>query len=109
LNANVDDGDATDVDHRDGLLEGGNQVLATGDRPEPLRTLGARQPGNVDVRIGDALPDPLVLDRSAAQASDTLLMHLVVVEGAVVGDHDQKRNPVVHGRPYCGGSHHEIA
>ena len=74
----------------------------SGNRPEPLRALRARQPGNVDVGIGDALADPLVLDRPAAHARDALLVHLVVVEGAVVGDDDQQRNAVVHGRPERG-------
>ena len=44
-----------------------------------------------------------------AHARDALLVHLVVVERAVVGDDEQQRNPVVHRGPQRGRAHQEVA
>ena len=79
------------------------------DGPEAERALRARQRREVDVGIADALADPVVLDRPVAHARDALLVHFVVVEGAIVGDHDQQRNAVMRRCPERGGAHQEIA
>ena len=83
-----------------------------GARPRPAqsRARPARAPSReVDVGIADALADPLVLDRPVAHARDALLVHFVVVERAIVGDHDQQRNAVMRRRPERGRAHQEIA
>ena len=109
FDVHIDDRCASGLDCGDSRFEGGDQVLTSRNRPERLRPLGTRQPGNVDVRVGDALADPLVFDGPAALPSHTLLMHFVVVEGTVVGDDDQEGNAVVHSRPKRGCAHQEIA
>src|SRR5206468_5154 len=44
-----------------------------------------------------------------AHAGDTLLMHLVIVEGPVVRYHHEKRYPIVHRGPQRRRTHEEIA
>ena len=80
-------------------------IVDWAERDGPLRL---RQCREVDVRIGHALADPLVLDRPAAHAGDTLLVQLVIEERAIVRDHKQQRDPVVYGRPQGGHPHQEV-
>ena len=89
LHAHVDDRDARRLDRRDGRAErAARDRRAARSGPKPSAPCARPMRGEVDVRIGDALADPLVLDRPVAHARDALLVHLVVVERAVVGDDD---------------------
>src|SRR5262245_5212224 len=97
-------------------IDGGNRVgidlTQFGDvldRPETTRTLGARHASDIGVRIADPLADPLVLNRTVAHARDALLMHLVIVERAIVGDYEQQWNAVVHRSPDRGHAHQVVA
>ena len=65
------------------------RVRRPGDRAEAARALGTGEAGDVDLRVEHLLADPLVLDRPVAQNRHPLLMHLVVVERAVVGHDDR--------------------
>ena len=79
------------------------------DRSKRLRTLCARERGEIDVGIGNALADPAVLDRAIAHAGNALLMQFIVEEGAIVG-HDQKEgNAVMRRRPERRDTHQEVA
>src|SRR5207237_10590512 len=78
-------------------------------RAKALGALAARNHADVDVRIGDTLADPLVVDWTVAGHGDTLLMDLVVVERAIVGHHEQDRNAVMHSSPHRRAAHHEVA
>ena len=55
------------------------------------------------------MADPAVLHRARALLRDTLLVQLVVEEGAVVGDENEAGNAVVRSGPERGGAHQEIA
>ena len=79
------------------------------DRAEAFRALRRSHGGDVDVRLGDSLADPAVLDRAVAHARDALLMQFVIEERAVVGDHEQERDLVVHRGPDRGDAHQEVA
>src|SRR5207244_2538327 len=57
----------------------------------------------------DPLSDPLVLDRTAALLGDAFLVHLVVVERAVVRHEEKTRQLIVRRRPDRGVAHQEIA
>ena len=82
-------------------------IEATG--PKPCAPCARAMRGEVDVRLGDALADPAVLDRAVAHARDALLMQFVVEEGSIIGDYDQQRNVVVRRGPQRGDAHQEIA
>src|SRR5262249_46286834 len=71
-------------------------------------TLSTRERGDVDLRIGDPLADPLVLDGPAAHARHALLVHLVVIEGPVVRNDNEQRDAIVHRGPDCGRAHQEV-
>ena len=89
LDAHIDDRDPAAVrPPRWPSANVGSSSADVVDRPEAERALRARQRRDVDVGIADALADPLVLDRPVAHARDALLVHFVVVERAIVGDHD---------------------
>ena len=83
-----------------------NKLEANIDAPGSLLP---SDPFFADFRIGHALADPFVLDRAVAHARHPLLMQLVVIEGAIVGDHEEQRNLVVHRGPYSGYAHEKIA
>src|SRR4029079_11071905 len=76
--ARVDHGNTAGLDHRDRLLECLLQLAGRAARSEALGTLPARDHPDVDVRIGNALADPLVFDRTVAGNGDTFLVNLVV-------------------------------
>src|SRR5262249_42560896 len=76
---------------------------------ESNRSLRPPEPGTINIGIGDALADPAVLRRPIAQASDALLMQLVVEERTVVADDHQQRNAVMHRGPERGRAHAEVA
>src|SRR6185295_17112297 len=58
--ARVDHGDAAAFDHRDRLLERLLKLAGVPARAEALGALAARHHADVDVRICNALADPLV-------------------------------------------------
>src|SRR5205807_10608804 len=93
----VDYGDLAVLDGLDRFGKYGLETVRLAYRPEADRTLRACHGGEVDRRIVDALADPLVLDRSSAQAGNALLVDLVVEERLVVGDHEEERNAVGRG------------
>ena len=64
--------------------------LGPGDRPEAAGALGARERRQVDFRVEHLLADPLVVHRPVAHDRHPLLVHLVVVERAIVGHHDRE-------------------
>src|SRR5262249_25641048 len=70
--------------------------------------LGTAHGGEIDFGIGHALADPFVLDRPIARARHSLLMQFVVVEGAIIGEHEKERYFVVYGRPDCSHAHQKI-
>src|SRR5262245_4999617 len=109
LDVHVDDRDLAGIDRGNRLGINLAQFGDVLDWPETARTLGARHAGDIGIRIADPLADPLVLDRTVAHAGDALLMHLVVVERAIVGDYEQQRNAVVHRSPDRGHAHQVIA
>src|SRR5206468_11191271 len=88
------------VDHADFAVQHGFHALGDrapelygiGDRTDALGALRDRECGEIDVRLVDALTDPLVLDGPAAHARHALLVRLVVVERAVVADHEETRD-----------------
>ena len=59
--------------------------------------------------IGNPLANPAVFGRPVAHAGDAFLMQLVIEERAVIADHKQQRNAIVHRRPDRGHAHAEIA
>ncbi len=71
--------------------------------------MGTRHAGKIDVRLGDALSDPPVLDRAVTHACHALLMQFVVEERSIIGDHNQQRNVVVRRGPERGDAHQEVA
>src|SRR5256885_7549796 len=85
------------------------QLGEIGHGPDAERALRAGHRREVDVGLVDALADPLVLDRPAALVRHALLVELVVVEGAVVGNDEQARDAVVRGGPQRRDAHQEIA
>ena len=82
------------------------QLLHGADAHGPLSTRHRRE---VDVGLIDALPDPLVLDRPAAFLRHALLVKLVVVERAVVGDQHQAGHAIVRRGPDRRHAHQEVA
>src|SRR5580693_8980280 len=108
LDADIDDGDPAGIDFGDRLLQCRAEVGRIRDRAKAYGALGAAHGGEIDLRLGHALADPLVLDRPVARARHPLLMQLVVVERAVVGEHKQERNLVVHRGPHRGHAHQKI-
>src|SRR3974390_503930 len=105
LHAHVDDGQSAGLARGDRLFEHTGQIADCGDRSERGGALRSCHRGEVDVRLGNLLADPAVLDRPAAHARDALLMQLVIEEGAVVGDHEQQWDLVVRRGPERGHAH----
>ena len=85
------------------------EIAGLGDRTEADGALGAAHGGEIDFGIGHALADPFVLDRPVARARHPLLVQLVVIERAIVGEHEQERDFVMHRRPHRGDAHQKIA
>ena len=78
--------------------------------PKPARAWAAGDRREIDLRVVDLLADPFVGSTGRLRSlRHALLMHLVVVERAVVGDDDQQRNAVMHRGPESRCAHHEIA
>src|SRR5215472_19058290 len=109
LDAHVDDGDLSPFHRFDRLRESDLEIADRGDRPVAPRTLRSSHAGEINLGIAHALADPLVLDRPLAREGDAFLVHLIVVERAIVGDGDEQGNAVVHRSPQCRDSHEEIA
>ena len=110
LDAHIDDRDLAGIDARRSPFPSiAGEIAGPGDRAETDRALGAAHGGEIDVGIGHPLADPFVLDRPVARPRHPLLMHLVVIERAVVGHDDQQRNAVMHRGPQRGDAHQEIA
>src|ERR1022692_895010 len=86
LHAHVDNRDAAVQRRAHRLLQRGHERIELPNRTPALRALRPCDGREIDFGIGDALADPLVLDRPVAHACDALLMHFVVVERDVVGD-----------------------
>src|SRR5262245_5657092 len=109
LDPHIDHDHMALVDRGDRLLERRNQLARLGHRSEALRALRAGKRRDIDIGLGDALADPAVLDRTRADAGDALLMQLFIEERAIIGDHDQERDLVMHRGPDRGVRHHEVA
>ena len=88
----------------------GTRSRALGDRVEadarPARVASAEQSMS-----GSEMRWPIqrFSGRPIADAGDALLMQLVVEERAVVADHEQQGNAVMHRGPDRGVAHHEVA
>src|SRR5262245_10280227 len=101
--------------HRAGLNRGeclgkcGREVGNCRHRTKALRALCAGHGCEIDVRLGDALSDPAVLDWTIAHAGDTFLMQFIIEEGTIIGDDNQQGNAVMRRRPECRHAHQEIA
>src|SRR5579862_7638828 len=108
LDADIDDGDVAGVDLCDSLLQRRREIGRLGDRAKTDGALGAAHGGEIDFGLGHALPDPLVLDRAVAHARHPLLVQFVVIERAIVGEHEQQRDLVMHRGPHRGDAHQEI-
>src|SRR3954471_15988194 len=106
--AHIDDAHRAVPHLGDGALDRGLQLGELAHRPDAERALRAGHHGDVDVGIVDALADPLVLDGTAALLRHALLVELVVVERAVVGDQEKARQLVVRGGPERRVAHEEI-
>src|SRR6185503_5301672 len=78
LDADVDDGNCAGLDSGNGLRKGRHKVGHRIHRTEALRALCAGHGGEVDVRLGNALSDPAVLDWTIAHTGNTFLMQFVV-------------------------------
>src|SRR5580700_5094725 len=109
LDADIDDGDATGVDFGNRLIQRRRELGGFCDRAESDGALGTAHGGEVDFGLRHALADPLVLDRAVAHARHPLLVQFVVIERAIVGEHEQQRDFVMHRGPYRGDAHQEIA
>src|SRR5262249_9446459 len=105
------------VDHADLAVQHGLHALGDRapklygirDRADALGALRDRERGEIDVRLVDALADPLVLDGSAAHPRHALLVRLVVVERAIVADHEETRDLVMRRGPQRGEPHQVVA
>src|SRR6202171_3627404 len=73
LHANVDDGDRTVIHRANRLFKRRRERVQLLDRAPALRTLSACYRGKIQIGIGDALADPLVLDRPVAHAGKAVL------------------------------------
>ncbi len=109
LDTHIDDGDCAGIHCGDRLFQRFGKIGRIGDRTEARRALSAAHGGEIDFGIGHALADPLVLDRTRSHARNALLVQLVVIERAIVGDHEQERNFVMHRCPHRGHAHEVIA
>src|SRR5690242_14810282 len=109
LDAHVDDGNRAGLDRGNGLRKRGREIGDGGHRTEALRALRARHGCEIDVGLGNALPDPAVLDGTIAHAGDAFLMQFVVEERAIIGDDDEQRNAVMRRCPERRHAHQEIA
>src|SRR5580704_8923182 len=87
--AHVDQHALPGAGRRGGGLEHFGQLLGVADLAGRGETEGAGQAGQVWIRVGDGLADPGIGHRAAALAGDPPLVDYVVVEGGVVGHHDQ--------------------
>src|SRR5271169_6299626 len=109
LDPHIDDGDLTGIDRGNRLFQNAGKIVGLGDRTEADCALRAAHGGEIDFGISHALADPFVFDWAIARACHALLVQLVVIERAVVGEHEEERNLVMHGRPHRGNAHQEIA
>src|ERR1700693_2791176 len=109
LDADIDDGDVAGIDFGDRLLQRRREIGRLGDRAESDGALGTAPGGGVGLGLRHALADPLVLDRAVAHARHPLLVQFVVIERAIVGEHEQQRDLVMHRRPHRRDTHQEIA
>ena len=84
---------------------------SAGRRSARSRRRPARAPARRGRSSGSAMrwPIHLLSTGTVAQARHPLLMDLVVVERAIVGDHEQERNAVVRRGPDRGDAHQEVA
>src|SRR5580692_7454651 len=108
LDAHIDDGDFAGIDFGDGLFQRRREIGRLGDRAKTDGALGAAHGGEIDFGLGHALADPLVLDRAVAHARHPLLVQFVVIERAVVGEHEEQRDFVMHRGPYRGDAHQKV-
>src|SRR5580700_10801629 len=109
LDSHIDDRDVASVDFGNRLLQRCRELSRLGDRAEADGALGAAHGGEIDFGLGHALADPLVLDRAVAHARHPLLVQFVVIERAIVGEHEQQRDLVMHRGPHRGDAHQKIA
>src|ERR1700730_17299581 len=109
LDSHIDDGALAGVDFGDRLLQRHREIGLLGDRAEADGALGAAHGGEIDFGLRHALADPLVLDRAVAHARHPLLVQLVVIERAIVGEHEQQRDFVMHRGPHRGDAHQKVA
>src|SRR5579872_6976373 len=105
----IDHGHAAAFDHLYRLLQGLLQLAGVVARTKSLRAQRLADAGNVDIRVTDALADPLVVHRAAAGNGHPLLVDLVVIERAIIGHDHQQGNAVVHRSPERVAAHHEVA
>src|SRR5580692_4127285 len=109
LDADIDDGDVAGVDFGNRLFQRRRELGRLGDRAKTDGALGAAHGGEIDFGLRHALADPLVLDRAIAHARHPLLVQFVVIEGTIVGEHEQQRNFVMHRGPHRGDAHQKVA
>src|SRR4029453_14469077 len=86
LDPNVDYRYVARLHGRDRLLEGRQQIARLYALGKSNRTLAARQPGAIDVGIGNALADPAVLRRPVADARHALLVQLIIEKRTIFAD-----------------------
>src|SRR4029079_487413 len=109
LDADVDDGNRAGLDRGNGLRKARREIGDRVHRTEALRALRARHAREIDVGLGNALPDPAVFDWPIAHPGDTFLMQFVVEEGAIIGDDDQQWTALMRRGPERRHAHQEIA
>src|SRR5277367_6472379 len=97
--ADIDHRDSPLVDLGDALAQRLLEVASGLDRAGRPCAEAAADGGEVDFRIEHRGADPGVFERPFALAGDLALMLLVVPERAVVVDHGEQRNAVMHGGP----------
>src|SRR4030095_9463750 len=90
---------------RQALLDRGQQVGRLRNRTYAIRAHHARHAGNIDVGLGDVLPDPAIFRRTPALLRHASLVPLVVVERAVVADDHEAGYLVVGRGPHRGIAH----
>src|SRR5205814_10026862 len=93
---------------RNRLLEGRHEIPRLDHGSKADGALRPPERGAVDIGIRNPLPYPTVLRWAITYARDPLLMELIVEVRAVVADDQNKRDPIVHGRPDRGHAHAEV-
>ena len=107
--ADVDDADLAVTDGLYGFFQACFQLGEILHGTDPHSPLCPRHHREIEVGLVDALADPLVLHRPRALLRHTLLVQLVVVEGAVVRHHQQAGHLVVRRGPQRRHAHQEVA